>query len=148
MKKNGFTLVELLAVIVILAMLMTIIGVSLSEPKKEAHKKEVQKMEETIKNLGADFYIDNRDKFSASDKYKVPLSSLKSYLKNIECKINGDGAEVCSLINPANNDETCEAYLLVDTTDSNDMFGSYVNCDGLYETKLQDSNITDYIIVN
>ena len=147
MKRNGFTLVELLAVIVILGLLMTIVGRSLSRPKKEAHIKEVQKMEETIKGLGADFYIDNRDKFSNLGKYKVPLTLLKEYLKNIRCEENEEGVEACSLIKPSNNNETCEAYLLIDTENSDDMFGAYVDCgEELYIT--ESINIDGYITVN
>ena len=148
MKRNGFTLVELLAVIVILGLLMTIVGRSLSRPKKEAHIKEVQKMEETIKSLGPDVYIDNRDKFSATnEKYKVPLTLLKGYLKNIRCEENEEGVEACSLIKPSNNNETCEAYLLIDTENSDDMFGAYVDCgEELYIT--ESINIDGYITVN
>ena len=147
MKKNGFTLVELLAVIVILAILMVVIGVSLSEPKKQAHIKELQKLENSIESIGADFYIDNRDKFSNLGKYKVPLTLLKEYLKNIRCEENEEGVEACSLIKPSNNNETCEAYLLIDTENSDDMFGAYVDCgEELYIT--ESINIDGYITVN
>ena len=58
MKKNntGFTLVELLAVIVILAIIMTIAGTNLLGTKKEANKKEAEKMEKMIEDLGPGIY--------------------------------------------------------------------------------------------
>ena len=58
MKKNnkGFTLVELLAVIVILAIIMTIAGTNLLGTKKEANIEEAKKMEQMIEDLGPGIY--------------------------------------------------------------------------------------------
>lgn len=56
MKKNGFTLVELLAVIVILGIIMTIVGTNLMGVKKEANIKEAKEIERMIENLGPEIY--------------------------------------------------------------------------------------------
>ena len=58
MKKNikGFTLVELLAVIVILGLIMTIAGTSLISTRKEANKEEAKNIENTITKVGEELY--------------------------------------------------------------------------------------------
>lgn len=56
MKKNGFTLVELLAVIVILGIIMTIASASLTKTKKEANIREAEQIEKSIKDLGMEIY--------------------------------------------------------------------------------------------
>lgn len=56
MKKNGFTLVELLAVIVILGIIMTIASSSLITTKKEANIREAKQIEKSIKDLGMEIY--------------------------------------------------------------------------------------------
>ena len=114
MKKNGFTLVELLAVIVILGIIMTIASASLTKTKKEANIKEAQKIEKTIEDFGPEIYIDNREERS----YTISNLYDMGYLKSDTIK-NPSGKGLCA------------ATLEIE---SGPTFKAYVCCPGLYKT--------------
>lgn len=115
MKKKGFTLVELLAVIVILGLVMTITSSLVINQKKKANQKEVESLYSTIKNLGADVYLSEKeDNACYSDKWLKENGYLKSEIKN-----------------PANSNSSCTAYLIINKKNENDMFEAYVECAGL-----------------
>lgn len=114
MKKNGFTLVELLAVIVVLGLIMTIVSSLVINIKKKANQKEVESLYSTIKNLGADVYLNKKEDNAC---YSATWLKKEGYLKS-EVK------------NPAKPNENCEAYLIVNKKNNN-MFEAYINCEGL-----------------
>lgn len=121
MKKDikGFTLVELLAVIVVLGVIMTIAGTSLIGTRKKANQSEVKSIYNTIKEIGPDVYLDKKDNIENdyacySDKWLKENGYLKSEVSN-----------------PAKSEEQCEAYLIIDKSSDDDMFKAYVGCDGL-----------------
>lgn len=115
MKKKGFTLVELLAVIVILGLVMTITSSLVINQKKKANQKEVESLYSTIKNLGADVYLSEKEDNSCySDKWLKKNGYLKSEIKN-----------------PANSNSSCTAYLIINKKNENNMFEAYVECAGL-----------------
>lgn len=113
MKKNGFTLVELLAVIVILGIIMVIVGRNLTSTKREANIKEAQKIEKTIESFGPEIYID-----SGKGEYTQEDLFVKGYLKSKTIK------------NPAGGG-TCSATL---TISEGPTFEANVCCPGLYKT--------------
>lgn len=119
MKKNikGFTLVELLAVIVILAIIMTIAGANLIGTRKKANQDEVESIYNTIKQLGPDVYL-NSNNNETNMCYKASWLKTEGYLKS-------------EVSNPAKPGGTCKAYLIIDKSKKNDMFDAYVECDGL-----------------
>ena len=115
MKKKGFTLVELLAVIVILGLVMTITSSLVINQKKKANQKEVESLYSTIKNLGADVYLSEKEDNSCySDKWLKENGYLKSEIKN-----------------PSNSNSSCTAYLIINKKNENNMFEAYVECTGL-----------------
>ena len=79
MKKNGFTLVELLAVIVILGLIMTIVSSLVINIKKKANQKEVESLYSTIKNLGADVYLNKKEDNAC---YSATWLKKNGYLKS------------------------------------------------------------------
>lgn len=81
MKKNkkGFTLVELLAVIVVLGIIMSIAGTAVLKQKKKANLDEARKLEKTIADLGANIY---------SYEYLVGVKDAKSYCEEINSNYN------------------------------------------------------------
>lgn len=116
MKKNkkGFTLIELLAVIVVLGVIMSIAGTAVLKQKKKANQGEIDSLYNTIKGFGADVYLSEKE---GSACYSDTWLKTKGYLKS-------------EVSNPSNGGE-CKAYLIIDKSDSNDMFKAYVNCPGL-----------------
>ena len=114
MKERGFTLVELLAVIVILGLVMTVVSSLVIKQKKDANQREVELLYNTIKNLGADVYLNEKEVNTCySDKWLTKNGYLKSEINN-----------------PANSNSTCTAYLLINKSENN-MFDAYVECTGL-----------------
>ena len=116
MKKNkkGFTLIELLAVIVVLGVIMAIAGTAVLKQKKKANQGEIDSLYNTIKGFGADVYLSEKE---GSACYSDTWLKVKGYLKS-------------EVSNPSNGGE-CKAYLIIDKSDSNDMFKAYVDCPGL-----------------
>lgn len=116
MKKNkkGFTLIELLAVIVVLGVIMSIAGTAVLKQKKKANQGEIDSLYNTIKGFGADVYLSEK---KGSACYSDNWLKENGYLKS-------------KVSNPSNGEE-CKAYLIIDKSDSNDMFKAYVNCPGL-----------------
>lgn len=116
MKKNkkGFTLIELLAVIVVLGVIMSIAGTAVLKQKKKANQGEIDSLYNTIKGFGADVYLSEK---KGSACYSDNWLKENGYLKS-------------KVSNPSNGGE-CKAYLIIDKSDSNDMFKAYVNCPGL-----------------
>lgn len=116
MKKNkkGFTLIELLAVIVVLGVIMSIAGTAVLKQKKKANQGEIDSLYNTIKGFGADIYLSEK---KGSACYSDTWLKENGYLKS-------------KVSNPSNGGE-CKAYLIIDKSDSNDMFKAYVNCPGL-----------------
>ena len=115
MKKNkkGFTLIELLAVIVVLGVIMSIAGTAVLKQKKKANQGEIDSLYNTIKGFGADVYLSEK---KGSACYSDTWLKENGYLKS-------------KVSNPSNGEE-CEAYLIIDKNDSDDMFKAYVNCPG------------------
>ena len=113
MKKNGFTLVELLAVIVILGIIMVIVGRNLTSTKREANIKEAEKIEKTLEGFGPEIYIEH-----GIDTYSTSFLSSKGYLKSSTIK------------NPAGG-EDCTASLIIE---SGPTFKAELCCPRLYKT--------------
>ena len=116
MKKNkkGFTLVELLAVIVVLGIIMSIAGTAVLKQKKKANQGEVDSLYNTIKSLGPDVYLSKKETPAC---YSAGWLKKEGYLKS-------------EIKNPANPKENCTAYLIIDNSKDN-MFDAYIVCSGL-----------------
>lgn len=121
MKNNkGFTLVELLAVIVVLGVIMTIAGSAVLKQKERANQKEVESIYNSIKAFGPDVYIAEKSKLKADQVYfDAGYLKKKGYLK------------VDNIKNPSNSKDECAVYLLINKASDNNMFDAYVNCSGL-----------------
>lgn len=125
MNKKGFTLIELLAVIVVLAIIMTVASTQVLKQKKLANEKEVESIYNSIKELGPDVYLMmdkiKADQVEEEDKVKIYSAETlknKGYLKS-------------TIFNPANSKKTCGACLIIDTSNADNMFDAYVECEGL-----------------
>ena len=111
MKKNGFTLVELLAVIVILGIIMAIASSSLITTKKEANIREAEQIEKSIKDIGVEVYLDK-----GYGEYLI--SELGDYLKSKNIK------------NPAGGDD-CDGKLYIRDSGDGPEFDSCLYCPGI-----------------
>lgn len=125
MKNKGFTLIELMAVIVLLAILSTGSITLIMKSRNRANKKLVKSMENTITEAGynvlsyekiADSDLYSRIKSaSANDPVAIKLEDLvPSYLKTSDLK------------NPKGG--SCYGYLLLYGSTSK----GYIKCEGLY----------------
>ena len=128
--KKGFTLVELLAVIVVLSLVIVIAGLSVTQVRKNANKELAKSLEETITKLGPtiysyESYLDNSnfmDAYNKGDKFYISLKELKTkgYLKSENLNIGN---------------VTCGGYLEVNPQrDEKAIFKGYINCEGLRTT--------------
>lgn len=142
--KNGFTLVELLAVIVVLAVILVIAGTSFTRIKRNANIEEAKKIEQSLTDLGPNIYSyeyitnngaeeDDEATFmkkynglAKKDSFNISLDTLKGagYLKNVSIK---------NPKNPSGND-VCNGYLKVTKGDDGPEFKGYICCPDLYKT--------------
>lgn len=154
MKKNikGFTLVELLAVIVILGIIMTIAGTNLIGTRKKANIEEAKSLENTITKIGEDVYVhenmlgEKDDQEYFYQKYKV-LSNDNSLKISIEALKDAGYLKSKTISNPSGNGD-CNGYLQVTKTIGGPKFEGHICCPNLYETGKVDepTNCTSYNI--
>lgn len=137
--KKGFTLVELLAVIVLIGLLSSVTVTAIVRTRRKANEKLVMSLATSLKSIGGEVYAyeilkgdkTNEDGFykkfketSNSGTFVVSLAQLKraGYLKNVK-----DG----KFISPVNSSQKCPGYLLVKKVGDAPKFEGYVNCPGL-----------------
>ena len=86
-KKNGYTLIELLAVIVVLALLSTVAFVSISKVMGTAKERYYISLENNLEAVARDFASDNRNYLpkSIGGVKKIYLGTLKkaNYIKDV-----------------------------------------------------------------
>lgn len=138
--KKGFTLVELLAVIVVLGIVSTIAVTSITGIRRKAADDTFKELEHQIAKLGPAIYshevIVRDDSSTFYSEYKrckkedcdfiVPLGDESSsgtligsgYLKEIQ--------------SPYNSSETCEGYLYVDPASTDEVYKGYLKCGDKY----------------
>ena len=138
--KKGYTLVELLAVIVLIGLLAAVTTTAIVRTRRKANEKLVNDLAKSLKQVGEDVYVyetlkgdkTNENGFYkkfkslSSDSFSISLSELKAagYLKNVK-----DG----KFISPANSSQRCGGYLLVKKVGLAPKFEGYVKCPGLKE---------------
>lgn len=137
MKKNkkGFTLVELLAVIVILGIILTIAGTNVVKSIKIANQQEVYSLGKSLEDLGPGIYSSEKLKDSSKfiDKYKTGNCFYieASELKNV-------GLLKSSIKSPAKKNVGCTAKLFVNPSANVDsgekIYTSYVSCEGVEQS--------------
>ncbi len=129
--KNGFTLVELLAVVVVLGIIGSIVTMSVMNIKKNASDDVFNKLQKEIADLGHEIYthemISGNKELSDSfynmykneDEFIITIDELqnKGYLDNVQ--------------SPYKTDEECKGYLKVSkTTSEGPEFNVELNCSG------------------
>ena len=88
--KKGFTIIELLAVVVVLALLSTVVGMSISRNRIDARNKERNILRATLIDEFNNYRIANSDKYLnntigysyTNDNNKVYLAKKISFNKN------------------------------------------------------------------
>lgn len=134
-KKNyGFTLVELLAVIVVLGIVMAVAGTAALKIKKNANIEAAKKLEKTLKDIGPNLLSSEMSK-SSSDFYKDYKNLV--YGKNItipSSDLYKAGYLKSPTIDNPSGGEDCYGFLRVKKTSSGPEFIGKICCPGLYET--------------
>ena len=110
MKNKGFTLVEMLAVLVILGLLIGIGVFTVSNIKDNAEKNYYVSMEDTLKIAGNDYFNDNREDRPIDDYNFVSLETLEEHsyldsLKTYDKKENCDKSSGVYIYNTENGNE-------------------------------------------
>ena len=132
MKKNkkGFTLVELLAVIVILAIIMVIAGTNVLNTKKNANIEEAKKMEKMIEDLGPGIYshesITNSGR-NFMNAYNDAYNYNTSFCISID-ELHSAGYLESDTINDPSGNGTCDGYLEVVPSATDNIFKGYISC--------------------
>lgn len=139
MKKNkkGFTLVELLAVIVILGIILTIAGTNVVKSIKIANQQEVEKFAKMLTDLGPDVYLNEKqatssdviDAINDDNIAEIPASVLKNagYLKSV----------------PKLGKKTCAQANLYIYKGTEIEYKAYILCDGKENTGGSDIGTQD-----
>ena len=141
MRNNkGFTLAELLAVIVILALLGTV-GIKYGlKAKRSSNIKTAKAMEENLTQLGGEILTNERMWYKNGDFYTAYVSGdeLKITLEELKKKDYLEETTSCSgsvcLKSPLSG-KTCDGFIYIKREDSKKAtVKGYINCDGLYTT--------------
>ncbi len=92
MKNNGYTLIELLAVIVILGIIMVIAVPVVSYLVNGNNDEYYSNMEKTIKTSGEDYFLDNREvlpkKVGNTSTVTIDTLTTKAYIDKVKDENN------------------------------------------------------------
>lgn len=86
--KKGFTLVELLCVLVILAVIALIVGRTVTSSVKEAKKEITESQEKTILNATEKWAVDNSDKFDDIEGNSITASADIVFILDMSSTMN------------------------------------------------------------
>ena len=145
--KKGFTLTELLAVIVLLGLLSTAAITGLMSVRRNSNRKLAEKLENTLTQVGDEIYpyesvqessafMNAYDGLGENQNIKITLSELRKsgFLKNL-VKVDGE----YKLVSPANNKETCDGFIIITKVGGAPVSKGYIKCNDLYTTTGFDS---------
>ena len=110
MKKNGFTLMELLGVIILLALLMLVVFPNVINSIKSTSDLTEEQVSILIKNAAKLYVTDNLDDYSKDEEYCFPITDLI-----------GTGGLDEEIINSSNN-ITTDYYVEAQYDDSKNEF--------------------------
>ena len=145
--KKGFTLVELLAVVVLLGVIATTSVTVLLNNRKNANIKLAKKLEQTLTQVGDEIYpyesiqessafMDTFRGLNNGDKRRITLDSLRnaSFLKNLV----KEGGRY-KLVSPVSDKVTCDGFIIVTKENNAPKYQGYVKCNDLYTTEIKDN---------
>lgn len=129
MKKNGLTLVEMIAVIVVLALLLVIIVPNITKNIKKSRITLTKVQLNAIKEAASNWAMDNVDKIPSSDdsrSLKLSLTDLSDYLSD-------------DIINPDNDIKDDEIIIFIREVEINNIkkyeYGAYLSYDDYIKEK-------------
>ncbi len=136
--KKGFTLVELLAVVVVLGIIGSIVTTSVMNIKKKASDDVFSKLRKEIEDLGPEIYThemlsgDKNEENSFYTRYKKNTSFIIT-IDELEQKGYLDDVK-----NPYKTNEECDGYLKVSKNDGEPKFSAFLSCDDNVENWCDD----------
>ena len=141
-RKEGFTLVELLAVIVVLGIVSAIALTSITKVRKESADKTFEKLEKQIADLGPDIYsheviVKSTESFYTAYKDGTPFI-IRIGDKTTAGTLIGAGY-IDEIKSPYNSSITCDGYLYVNPSDTDETYKGFLDC-GSKETDGYDAS--------
>lgn len=135
--KKGFTLIEILAVIVLIGLVATV-GISLIvSSRNKSNRKLAQGYEKTLETIGKEVYV--YESLASGSAFKSKYNSLttgEGFLVSLD-KLKNAGY-LTNLVNNKfpnpSNKGTCDGFLLIKKTSEGPVYKGFVNCGGLYTT--------------
>lgn len=132
--KKGFTLPEVLAVIVILGVILAIAVPYFNNVAKNSRLKLFQSINQTVVKSAREYLTENIHKLpKEGDTAEVTVNDLISsgYIKGIK--------------NPMNKEETCTGYVLIRAIENDEFsYNPYINCGGNINNRVEDGLILHY----
>lgn len=148
--KKGFTLVELLAVIVVISVVAAIGTLSLIGIKNKAADDTFNKLEKQIVDLGPEIYTHEillGDKEASQGFYRKYKSGDDFYVELSELKDKGYISDIKS---PYNGSDACDGYLLFKKNGKKYDYKAYLSCSDKktsnYDEALDDESIEEITI--
>ena len=144
-KKKGFTIIELMAVLIIIAILATLVITSVTSYKERARKEYVNSLVNQVELAAKDYYSDNPKELprgQVEGNYKI----YNTYVMTSKLQTNNYFTN--ELVDENGNDCSTESYVVVRNTNGNYNYEPCLICNGKVLNETEYCKINGNVVVN